>query len=265
MSRGRRSGGSSEVPIDTTPDCWDVHWDAYACAASHNPAQEYRRRLAIKMLSREGPPSRLLDIGSGQGDFLRVASRRWPSSELLGIEVSEVGISQARDKAPKANFLKRDLTSHETTPSEFDGWATHALCSEVLEHVDQPHMLLRNAKKFLAPGCRLVVTVPGGRMSAFDSHIGHRQHFTPQTLADVLSAAGFEVELVTGAGFPFFNLYRSLIIRRGDRLIDDITGVDNQGPSALARAAMLFFRPLFHLNLTRSKWGTQTVGVARPR
>ncbi len=32
--------------------------------------------------------------------------------------------------------------------------------------------------EYLAPGCRLVVTVPGGPRSAFDRHIGHRRHFS---------------------------------------------------------------------------------------
>jgi 2-polyprenyl-3-methyl-5-hydroxy-6-metoxy-1,4-benzoquinol methylase len=36
------------------------------------------------------------------------------------------------------------------------------VCSEVLEHVDRPRELLANAAAYLAPGCRLVVTVPGG-------------------------------------------------------------------------------------------------------
>ena len=73
----------------------------------------------------------------------------------------------------------RDLLRDPAPDAEWAGWATHAVCSEVLEHVDEPVVLLRNARSWLAPGCRLVVTVPGGPMSAFDRHIGHRRHFSP--------------------------------------------------------------------------------------
>ena len=37
---------------------------------------------------------------------------------------------------------------------------------------------MRNAAALLAPGAKVVVTVPGGPRSAFDKHIGHCRHFT---------------------------------------------------------------------------------------
>jgi SAM-dependent methyltransferase len=253
----------SVAPSDPAADDWDDHWDAYSEAAAGNPAQEYRRRLALGLLERGGRPVRLVDVGSGQGDFLAAAARRWPQAELLGLEVSERGISEAQTKVPRAAFLLRDLLAEGNGPDRFDHWATHALCSEVLEHVDRPDHLLRNARAYLAPGARLVVTVPGGRMSAFDQHIGHRRHYTPAELGALLSSAGFEVELVAGAGFPFFNLYRALVIARGKRLVDDVASSGDAAPSIAARAAMAAFRPLFRLTLPRSRWGRQIIGVAR--
>ena len=71
-----------------------------------------------------------------------------------------------------------------------------------------------------------------------DRHIGHRRHFTPADLAQVLGAAGFTVETATGAGFPFFNLYRLTVILRGARLKDDASGE----PGALLRFASAVFR-----------------------
>jgi SAM-dependent methyltransferase len=244
-------------------DDWDRHWDDYSSAAADNPAQRYRRRIALHLVGRRGAPARLVDVGSGQGDLLADAAARWPGAELLGLEVSERGIRESERKVPGARFLLRDLLSEPDVPAELAGWGTHAVCSEVLEHVDDPVRLLRGALGYLAPGCRLVVTVPGGPMSAFDRHIGHRRHFTPESLADVLRAAGLDVLLATGAGFPFFNIYRALVIARGERLIDDVSAREGEAPSAAARAAMLAFRPLFRLNLPRSPWGTQIVAAAQ--
>jgi SAM-dependent methyltransferase len=241
-------------------DDWDRHWDDYSEAAARNPAQQYRRRLAMSLLAARDAPVRLVDIGSGQGDFLADAARRWPSAGLLGLEVSEHGVEQARAKVPQADFLVCDLLRDEPPP-ERRSWATHAVCSEVLEHVDDPGVLLRNAAAYLAPGCRLVVTVPGGPMSAFDRHIGHRRHFTPTTLQTLLATSGFDVESVTGAGFPFFNMYRRLVIARGDRLVDDVAPGETGQPGLSARAVMAAFRPIFRLNLPRTAWGWQIVGV----
>ena len=100
--------------------------------------------------------------------------------------------------------------------------AGYAVCSEVLEHVDEPARLLRNARSLLLPGCRLIVTVPGGPRSAFDWHIGHRRHFEAADLRRVLSDGGFLVERVLRAGFPTFNLYKLTIIARGRRFIADV-------------------------------------------
>ncbi|HXO07197.1 MAG TPA: class I SAM-dependent methyltransferase [Solirubrobacteraceae bacterium] len=244
-------------------DDWDAHWVDYGDANERNPAQHYRRELALFLAGRFEEPSRLLDIGSGNGDLLAAAERRWPAARLAGLELSPAGVAESRRKVPRAKFEVRDLIRDPEPLSDDAGWATHAVCSEVLEHVDDPVLFLRNARGWLAPGCRVIVTVPGGPMSAFDRHIGHRRHFSPLDLNRVMSSAGLGVRLTAGAGFPFFNLYRSLVIARGDSLIDDATAVARGAvPARIVGAAMEVFRPLLSLSLPRSTLGWQTIGVA---
>jgi SAM-dependent methyltransferase len=243
-------------------DDWDRHWLDYADATEHNPAQQYRRRLIFQLLSLGERPARVLDIGSGTGDFAAELFRRHPNSELLGLEASEAGIEIAQKKAPRARFVQRDLLQGGEPPAEQRGWASHAVCSEVLEHVDRPGELLANAMPYMGPGCRLVVTLPGGSMSAFDRHIGHRRHFSPAAVRGLLDAAGFEVEEASGAGFPFFNLYRLAVILRGERLVEDVSA-ENVSESRLTRATMAAFGVLFRLNLRHGRRGWQTVAVAR--
>jgi SAM-dependent methyltransferase len=145
-------------------------------------------------------------------------------------------------------------------PERYRGWATHAVCSEVLEHIDDPLKALRNASECLAPGGRLVITVPGGPMSAFDRHIGHRGHFTPARLEALLLEAGLRVDTLHGAGFPFFNLYRLAVVARGQKLITDVE--ETQGLSFSARATMRLFGWLFRYNAVRTRRGWQLVATA---
>ena len=254
--------GSEQMTAHADRDDWNAHWDQYDLAAEHNPAQWYRRRLALCVLERGDAPKRLLDIGSGQGDFLAAAARRWPQAALVGLEVSQRGNEIAQAKVPAARFELVDLTQQPAAPSGMAGWATHALCSEVLEHVDDPVSFLRHARPFLAPRARLVVTVPGGPMSAFDKSIGHRRHYSPQLLRQTLDEAGLRTAATFGAGFPFFNLYRRVVIARGSRLASDVSSWEGR-PSATARIAMALFRPLLAVSLPRSPWGIQIIGVAR--
>jgi 2-polyprenyl-3-methyl-5-hydroxy-6-metoxy-1,4-benzoquinol methylase len=246
---------------DVEPDDWDTHWDQYAMAAEYNPAQAYRRRLILRLLERSSPPGRLLDIGSGQGDLLLHAAARWPGALLVGLEASRRGNEIAQAKLPSASFALVDLSENKRPAPDLAGWATHAVCSEVLEHVDQPSDFLRHARGYLGPGARLVVTVPGGPMSAFDGRIGHRRHYSPRLLGETLAEAGLHVAATFGAGFPFFNLYRSVVIARGEQLAADLC-MPGGRPSGAARAAMAAFRPLLAVSVPRSPWGSQIIGIA---
>jgi SAM-dependent methyltransferase len=247
-------------------DDWDAHWTEYADSAEKNPSQKYRRQLSFQSLDldRAAGSVRLLDIGSGQGDFASAARARYPSIEILGLELSQRGVEISYRKVPDATFLRCNLALPDPPCKEYLGWATHAVCSEVLEHVDDPAVVLRNARSYMAPGCELLITVPGGPMSAFEKHIGHRRHFTPQKLRDLMEQSGFAVEWTSGAGFPFFNLYKCAGYLRGQRLIEDVRkGSDGVPASRIALLAMAAFDVLFRFNLSRFGW--QMVGKAKLR
>jgi SAM-dependent methyltransferase len=242
-------------------DDWDRHWDAYATAAAVNPAQEFRRRLILKLLTGVDAASRIVDIGSGTGDLAAQLRRALPEGQLLGLELSRKGVELSHEKVPGATFVQWDLLRAQEPPDAYRDWATHAVCSEVLEHVDDPVLLLRNASRFLAPGCLLVVTVPGGPITRFDEHIGHRRHFSADDLGEVLADAGFDVVRASGAGFPVFNAYRLLMRALGDRLVD--CAASETPPSAAARGAGTVFDRLLRMNTRLSARGWQIVAVAR--
>ncbi len=247
-------------------DEWDRHWALYGEPAEGNPANAYRHRLVLGLLGHPGAGDTILDIGSGQGEFALLLHERFPDAVVAGIEYSAEGVARAQAAARAAGvgieFAQRDLLHSAEVSPAWRGRAAYAVCSEVLEHVDDPVLLLRNASQYLAPGCRLVVTVPGGPRSAFDRHIGHRQHFTPAGLRRVLEGAGFDVGRVTRAGFPFFNLYRLAVIARGRRLIADLEGAPSEGSGGAQGAVLGLFDRAFRLNLASSPFGWQMVAVA---
>jgi SAM-dependent methyltransferase len=241
-----------------TKDSWDDHWAQFGGAAELGPTPRYRRRL-IRSLFDFPPPGqsvRFLEIGSGTGEFAQEFCQSFPAARYLGVELSRTGVEISRKRVPSAQFVQQDLLKdYESVEVEYK--ATHALCSEVLEHLDEPAVLLRHARSYCAPGCRLIVTVPGGPMNAFYEHIGHRRHYKPSELASLLNSSGFQVEAAFGAGFPFFNLFRLLLTIRGPRFVSDVSGP----PSVWVHLASQIFELLFRLN--SSRWGWQTLAVAR--
>jgi hypothetical protein len=79
----------------------------------------------------------------------------------------------------------------------------------------------------------------------------------------VIRDAGLEPLLVTGAGFPFFNFYRLVVIMRGERLVSDLSGGQNKSQLWAARAAMAGFRPLLRLTQRFGRRGWQIIAVAQ--
>lgn len=249
----------------SSPDDWDAHWDQYAESAALNPAQRMRHDLIARLLCEtdDTANARIFDLGSGQGDLLQKLQPLLPGAKFLGAELSESGVAISRRKVPQATIMVADIFQPPAALSDFEGWATHAVCAEVLEHVDDPASFLRQGAKYLAPQATLIVTVPGGPMSAFDRHIGHRQHFDRRKIGALLEQAGYAVEKIYLAGFPFFNLYRSLVIARGKRLAQDVETQSGGVSSAAAGFTMKLFRLLFRFNLRDSPFGWQIVAVAR--
>jgi len=248
--------------MSTLADDWDQHWLDFSAVSESAPATKYRRRLAFQLLdvNADDPTVRMLEIGSATGKFAEDFCARYPRSKFLGIDLSSMGVEMSARRVPSARFLKRNLLLPSEPGEVCDFQATHALCSEVLEHVDEPDVLLRNAMAYMGPNCKLVVTVPGGHRNKFDEYIGHRRHFTPEDLKKLLTDIGFAVERVYAAGFPFFNLYRLLTTLRGEKLIKEVSGT----PSSIVRIGTLVFDVFFRFNLL-CKWGWQTLAVARYR
>lgn len=255
--------GSNEahMTIPSTRDNWDEHWTQFGDSAELGPTPRYRRRLINSLLNfpHGGNTVKFLEIGSGTGEFAEEFSKKYPNASYLGLELSLTGVQVSQRRIPAATFAQRDLLQ-PLLEDELTGFgATDALCSEVLEHLEDPARLLRNAARYCAPGCRLIVTVPGGPMNAFYEHIGHRKHYSPSELAALLDRSGFSAESAFGAGFPFFNLFRLLLTIRGPKFISDVRGK----PSLAVRIASHIFEALFHFNSSRVGW--QTFAIARYR
>jgi len=252
-------------PVRASHDDWDSHWDQYAESAAENPAQRMRHQIIARLLDEDAGKGamRVFDLGSGQGDMVQMLAPLLPAARFVGAELSESGVAISQRKVPTATFLVADIFQPPPALEEFAGWATHAVCSEVLEHVDDPAAFLKCAAHYLAPGARLIITVPGGPMSAFDRHIGHRQHFDRAKIRSLLEQAGYVVERTYLAGFPFFNLYRLAVIARGERLARDVEAKATGASSGAAGFVMKLFRVLFHANLLDSPFGWQVVATAR--
>lgn len=244
-------------------DDWDSHWSVYNDSAEQNPAQAWRRTLVFRAMNAL-PGARLIDVGSGQGDFARDLATERPDLDIHGLELSATGVAHASRKVPSASFHQIDLLAACETIGELESSGDVLVCTEVLEHLDDPATLLRHALRYAKPGAQVIVTVPAGPRTAFDRYIGHRRHFTRASLRELLGSVGLQVDSCDGAGFPFFNLYRLVVLARGKRLIQDVAAQAAYGPTnRSAGAALRVFEKLFTVNRSSGRFGWQLIATAR--
>ena len=169
-------------------------------------AWEQRRAL---LLAEARPGERVLDLGCGAGRF--VAALRDAGAEPVGVEISEAALERARANVPGADV--RRLEPDGTIPLGH-GEVDLVWCSEVLEHVPDAAALLGEARRVLARGGRLLVTVPDHGLPRrvlialfrHDAHYDplgqHVRFFTRSSLARTLAATGFADVRIEPFGGP---------------------------------------------------------------
>jgi SAM-dependent methyltransferase len=108
---------------------------------------------------------RVLDCGCGAGGY--VAALASQGAEVTGVEHDEIKVARFRRAHPElaARVRAGDLARLDEPAGSFDV----ALLNEVLEHVPDEAAVLREIRRVLAPGGRLIVFAPN-RLYPFETH-----------------------------------------------------------------------------------------------
>jgi len=150
----------------------------------------------LDLLAATGAPAsgRLLEVGCGQGDFLRQASQR--GFDVTGVEYSPFACQRARHTlGGKGRVIQGEI---DAVASEAGTYDICALC-DVIEHVRDPAAFLRSAFALLRPGGVVFVVTPsidswsarllGRRWMEFKEE--HLFYYRPATIERQLALAGF--------------------------------------------------------------------------
>ena len=174
-------------------------YEAFSAATTMKRLTAARRLEEISPYVRSG---RWLDVGCSNGVFVEHARERGIDAE--GIDLSAVAVAAGRARGLPvvcATSETYEPGCHYDTITAFD----------VLEHTVDPMAFLRAARRLLAPGGRIALTVPNqaslirrvmGRRWYFYIPEEHLFYFNPSTIRALLKRTGFEMQRGTAAYKP---------------------------------------------------------------
>ncbi|MBD0370779.1 MAG: methyltransferase domain-containing protein [Pyrinomonadaceae bacterium] len=200
---------------------------------------------------------KILDVGCGTGANLVMLGE---FGEAHGIDVSHDALSFCRERG-----LERvSHGSAEELPFE-DETFDLVTALDVVEHLDDDLAGLKEFRRVLRPGGRILLFVPAFMFlwGLQDEVSHHRRRYTLPELLKVVREAGFEIERATYANITFF--LPILMVRKLMRLTGIRTETENKiGISALNGVLGKIFGAessiLRHMNLP---FGVSALCVAR--
>jgi 2-polyprenyl-3-methyl-5-hydroxy-6-metoxy-1,4-benzoquinol methylase len=159
-----------------------------------NTIDHFRSGRARKALKLAGKNSKVLDIGCGNGNFLKYLFR-YGQCEVYGTEFD--GGSANRASQIKEINIKIGEIKHEDYPDNFFDLIT---MFHVFEHLLEPKSVLKIIKDKLKSGGKLIISIPN--IDSFQSKVfkGSWLHLDPPRHLFFFKPADF-IEIMKGEGF----------------------------------------------------------------
>lgn len=184
--------------------------------------------LLLGLFPAPGKGRRVLDAGCGNGYLAGLIAER--GYDVTGIERP----GYATDFPKTARLVEADL---DQGLPELDGRFDYIVCADVLEHLRDPAGLLRQFRAVLAPGGKLIGSLPNsgnlyfrlvvlsGSFPQEDKGLFDRTHlrfYTWKGWADLLGSAGYSIDGVQPTSIPvglkFPGKENSLPVRAAEEL-----------------------------------------------
>lgn len=130
---------------------------------------------------------RLLDIGAGNGSFLKSASKLLADWKLHAFDISDAQKKEILEIPQVEEFFCGEIDEYKRTGFDL------VVLWHALEHVPNPVSLLSSLKSKIKEGGYLLVQVPDVQRNPFDlGVIDHCSHFTAHSLSALFRSLGFK-------------------------------------------------------------------------
>ncbi|MEY4670110.1 MAG: hypothetical protein RL518_2809 [Pseudomonadota bacterium] len=148
---------------------------------------------------------RVLEVGSGIGNIVGELLSAPKVTSIVATDISDSSLATLRDRFGWDSRLSTEVWNAESPPTakltaeKFDT----IISSNVLEHIKEHELALKNIRQLLKPDGKLIILVPAhpALYSGLDEDLGHFRRYSRTELVKVHQAAGFQVENVIDHNF----------------------------------------------------------------
>lgn len=189
---------------------WIKEWGN---VADYNFSSKTRFRIIMRLLKEYKIPrhAKILDCGCGTGNLLlKLKNKNY--TNLNGSDFSESAISISKNKNFNRVF-KADLTKlNSFNKRKFDV----IICSEVLEHIKNDKLAIKNLFLMLNKEGILIISVPyqGIYWSQHDNFSGHIRRYEKNELENKLKEKGFNILESFGWGGLMYPIYHRILTKK---------------------------------------------------
>jgi SAM-dependent methyltransferase len=160
-------------------------------------------RRTLKRLLAETPSARILDAGTGFGQYTDWILRRFPEARVVAIDIKQDYLDRLSAYLSKAGLADRaEVRFGDLTQLEEFGPFDLIISVDVMEHIEEDVQVFTHFHRVLAPGGALVVNTPSdqggsnvsgeGESSFIGEHV--RDGYGVPEIEGKLSQAGMEME-----------------------------------------------------------------------
>lgn len=171
------------------------------------PNEFCRYKLILRML-RSIPWNKnysCLEIGCGNGSFISCISNY--EFKIIGIDISEKSISEAKRKNPSSLILKKSLFDIK---DKYD----IVFCFEVLEHVKNDNIAIEKISQIVKEGGYFICSVPAHPnlyYDAVDKYYGHFRRYKKKEFINLLEANNLNIIFFWNFGLKLASIFANMI------------------------------------------------------
>ena len=154
-----------------------------------------RNQLLLQCFKKYFPTAKnYCEIGCGTGNVLQAISSENSNMTVTGSEIYLSALDYAAQRIPHARLIQADICRFPLE-SEFDVIGSF----DVLEHIGNDALALRNIHKALKDNGGLILTVPQHKWlwSAYDDMACHKRRYSRKELHAKVTDAGFKIIQMT--------------------------------------------------------------------